>query len=189
MTNKTYTIEVRDGVTIVRGSMEMMAMSKLLLEQPKGCFLNTDLSRILGALVAFGKPEDTEALLAKVKLTNTDRAPGLPADAAEWLANGEQGLSSMAIFVSYFGGSQTDLRTPGDPSDLGRCLNLLKQVPSIPSVEHMRQVSPAWNALVDDWLVLSRSYEREYSAPENHQRTAPTTYALLKEALKKGARQ
>lgn len=77
----------------------------------------------------------------------------IPNTAIVWLAHGERGISSEAIF-SYLTGIplQCRLRPPYDAGDLRRCRRLLAAVPEFAArLGEMRNVSPEWSRLVDRW--------------------------------------
>lgn len=178
-----YSVEVIDGVTIVRGSMPLLEMAALMAKQPAGCFLNGALSKVLGAAAAFGKPTDTEKLLRSHQTMAVGKRPRLPADAAEWLIKGEQGRSSLALFGAFFSYGASTVDHPHDPSDLRRCLLLLKQVPSIPNVEHMRSQSKEWDALADAWSGLTQTLAFECPNWEAGDGSAANTYAAMRRVL------
>ncbi len=79
----------------------------------------------------------------------------------EWLANGERGCSSEAIFTKITGINAcsdfhgvTDI--PHDPADFRRCHLLLEKCPELKLHLHkMRYVSLDWKALVDNWEELT----------------------------------
>lgn len=110
----------------------------------------------------------------------------LSAEAVKWLASGERGMSSEAIFErmtgmpvgSSFGGRRG--WAPADPDDLRRCLLLLDAVPEWKTrIAEMADVNRHWRALVAIWPVLVETFEREMrtTAPN-----APITYALMRQA-------
>lgn len=77
------------------------------------------------------------------------------------------GLSAFAI---KHGGTDHPL----DPSDLCRCLHVSPFPP-----DHMRGLSPEWDALVDHWFELSDLLAEEHSTGR-----APRTYARMKELFR-----
>jgi len=81
-----------------------------------------------------------------------------------WLANGEHGISSKTIF-KYLGkkfGMQIQYEGhPKDPDDFKRCYKLLQAVPQWKDELHkMKEVSPAWANLVDNWDRITQMYEQ-----------------------------
>lgn len=95
---------------------------------------------------------------------------------AEWLANGERGLSSEAI-VQRLTGTPVDTQWdengvtdhPRDPSDFRRCVELLKNVPEArPHLHLMADVSPQWARLVAHWADLENLLAEEEHDPDGH---------------------
>ena len=84
--------------------------------------------------------------------------------AIEWLRSGRRGISSEAIFEAMTGvpvGGHR-LTHPLDPSDLGRCRELLAAVPEFQRrLDEMREVSPQWRALVGHWDELCALQDEE----------------------------
>lgn len=90
----------------------------------------------------------------------------IPNTALAWLAHGERGASSEAIF-SYLTGIPLSTRYcyPHDSGDLRRCRRLLKAVPQFEArIGEMRNVSPQWAALVDHWGELCDLADEDQSA-------------------------
>jgi hypothetical protein len=77
----------------------------------------------------------------------------IPSTAIAWLAHGERGVSSEAIFSYLTGGPINGrLSPPYDTGDLRRCRRLLHAVPEFAArIGEMRNVSSQWAALVDRW--------------------------------------
>lgn len=111
-----------------------------------------------------------------------------------WLATGERGLSSEEI-VSTLTGVRTNISRPGiepaDPGDFRRCELLLREVPAARAhLQHMRQVSPGWEGLVDAWDELVALGEEEVPGIFTRVRRmgrAPRLYARMRE-IRDGAR-
>lgn len=107
--------------------------------------------------------------------------PGL----LEWLLHGETGVSSKTI-VSIITGHMLDQHQsePYDPSDFRRCELLLRRVPSLRAgLGTMRNVSPWWSYLVDNWDRIVETAEGEIPGCFDGGRprgSAPKTYALIK---------
>jgi hypothetical protein len=112
-----------------------------------------------------------------------------------WLAQGDRGMSSEAIVTRLTGvpisrRSRSDI--PYDPSDFRRCELLLRQVPLARlAFNAMRDVSPAWNRLVDAWAELVALGESEVPDAFNSERTAngkaPLMYARMAELRREAA--
>lgn len=82
-----------------------------------------------------------------------------------WLASDDRGLSSEAISRRLFGvppvKSSFDLNDnyPHDPDDFGRCHRFLEAVPEAQAkFSLMKDVSPTWKTLVDNWEELTALY-------------------------------
>lgn len=108
---------------------------------------------------------------------------------AEWLANGEVGLSSLAVVQRLTGVRMTANGhrpegcecVPHDPDDLRRILLMLDAVPAARAyLNLMRDVSEDWRGLIDHWNEIEDQYHRE--APTGR---APKTLAMMR-ALRKG---
>lgn len=86
-----------------------------------------------------------------------------------WAENGEHGLSSKTIFnrlCTTIGVRRLPMgswgeTTPSDPDDFKRCYKLLQAVPQWKAKLHlMKEVSPVWARLVDNWDKLTEMYEQ-----------------------------
>lgn len=102
-----------------------------------------------------------------------------------WLAVGETGESSKAIAFKMIGqGYSRGFPThPRDPDDLNRCLKLLEAVPQIrPRLTEMREVSPEWAALVDQWDEIEASFLEEAGPNWSKARSAKRTYDMMRRA-------
>lgn len=112
----------------------------------------------------------------------------LQAQIAEWLANGETGISSESIALWLgFGVKQTrwgNFNHPHDPDDLNRCLKLLRDVPALrPMLPRMAEVGPVWAALVERWDELEQCQLDEIGIDWCKARSAPRTYALMRSII------
>lgn len=113
----------------------------------------------------------------------------LPPGANEWLAQGERGVSSLAIFTVMTGlnvASGWGLWPPADPSDLRRCELLLRAVPEFRGrLPEMASVSPVWKRLVGTWDELIATMDAESPGWDTGRSGfAPRTYALMRECEK-----
>jgi putative aminopeptidase FrvX len=81
-----------------------------------------------------------------------------------WMLSGDTGISSEAI-VSKMTGLPTRygfMCEPADPSDLGRCLRLLRKFPEWGArIGEMAEVSQRWSALVAHWDEIAAMMEEE----------------------------
>lgn len=72
-----------------------------------------------------------------------------------WLASDDVGMSS-AYLASVLGGFSRPYAHPYDADDFQRCVKLLMAVPAFQGkLAEMRGKSKEWDALLDDWLVIS----------------------------------
>ena len=120
----------------------------------------------------------------------TENGAVVSPEAIQWLANGQRGLSSEAMFTACLGvdaRSQTGLgyySHPRDPDDLCRCVRLIEAVPDVCLVfrEVMPLRSKAWAALIAKWDVLVGTLDREVPDWRTHHRgMAPETFRAMKE--------
>lgn len=83
--------------------------------------------------------------------------------AIEWLVDGEQGLSSRAIFNHLALGRRVDpFHYPADIDDFQRCERLLRSVPEIrPAFGKMATVGPHWPPLVEAWAEVARLLDED----------------------------
>lgn len=163
----TYTVETREGCTLVTGSVPVTQLTALMSAAGKGAVLSDNLARLAGVQFAWGLPADVDALEDKLRAEKlaglisgqTDAAKnGLSEDARRWLAVGEQGMSSCSIFWRLTGFKPDYLADdryyshPHDPGDLRRCMLLLDQVPEFKGrMREMAGCSPEWDALAEPW--------------------------------------
>ena len=100
-----------------------------------------------------------------------------------WWANGERGLSSEAIWYRLLQGLKTHYNHPSDPDDFSRCYKLLKVVPEWKNDLHkLKDLSPAWSNLVDNWDKLVEMFEQnEREGWKNHKEIG--MYQLMKKLI------
>lgn len=187
-----YTVEHRGNCVLIDGPVPASAFPILSKLVPEDSVMDTDAARVLGVTFAFGPEGELTALReahANAAASRSKRLhPNISPQAAEWLANGERGTSSNAIFSHLTGIDATGFHgfdTPYDPADFRRCRLLLERVPElVPLLPAMRSVSPAWSCLVDEWDKISETMDAE--APDWRIRkgqSAPATYQLIKRAI------
>lgn len=191
-----YTVRHEGGCILIFGSVPIADMDGLSRMAPKKSVLAPRLAQISGANIAIGPIEAVKALSKKLAPAAIARARHLYGryDLSEseiaWLAIGERGASSNAIFQATIGVLLHELSNatahPHDPDDLRRCLLLIEQSPSVAAnFQHMRKVSPAWNELVEQWPIICSTFEREapnWRDPDAKWR-APNTFKLIKAAV------
>jgi hypothetical protein len=102
-----------------------------------------------------------------------------------WMANGERGASSDTMCLYLLSGEITTRfpgpAAPADPSDLGRCLDLLTVVPEWRArLPEMAAVSPEWAALVPVWDRIEALYREEGAERTGWARRC---YAAMRAAL------
>lgn len=159
-----YSVVEEKGCTIIYGSIPLSIAASIFKSVPKGSIMDFTLARMLGANIALGLPEDTEAYRHKIapaviaKISETYRNFGLSDEAIQWLAVGEQGNSSKAMFHHITGAtpSPNEINAhPRDVDDLRRCIELEERVPEITgNIGKMAKVSDTWNNLADNWASL-----------------------------------
>lgn len=111
----------------------------------------------------------------------------ISAEAVNWLATGQRGISSNAIFQHLTGVPATRdgwLDHPHDPADFDRCLKLLRAVPELRErLPHMASLSRGWAALVAHWDEIERSHLDEVGLGWAKARSAPKTYDLMRKVI------
>lgn len=100
-----------------------------------------------------------------------------------WQYNsGDTGLSSECMAANLCGLPCRRIYAPTDPADFNRCLGLLDYAPELRVILHrMRDVSAEWEALVDNWDRVEKSFIEEVGkgwAKKN--KSASKTYELMK---------
>jgi len=88
-----------------------------------------------------------------------DQSKTVQQKAMWWIANGEIGLSSKAMW-NYFMGIKAACEHPYDPDDFKRCYKLLEAVPEWKSrVPELKNLSRQWANLAANWDKLTAMYE------------------------------
>jgi hypothetical protein len=102
----------------------------------------------------------------------------------DWLLSDDTGESSKCIVSQLVGGGQRTSH-PYDPDDLGRCVRLLRLVPSLRGrLPAMACVSRQWAALVGAWDELETTLCAELGGYPARYGSAPKTYALMQRLLR-----
>lgn len=100
----------------------------------------------------------------------------------QWQSEGHVGISSATMasialrMKKNFYHSRFD--APSDPSDLRRCMNLVKKIPEIR--EHfsvIAEVCPQFSPIIEHWDELIAMLRREMALGDR----APETYARMKQ--------
>lgn len=164
-------VAYQNHCVMVFGSVPFELFSALSKSLPKDAVMSTLLAQITGATLAMGPPKNIEELclsLAPKRLEEMTRllaGTGLSQKAIEWLAVGQRGLSSEAIFYRLTGHPPKDRvnkHHPHDADDFRRCRMLLEHVPELkPRISEMSDVSPEWAALVRYWDQLCVTLDLE----------------------------
>jgi hypothetical protein len=92
--------------------------------------------------------------------------------------NGEHGMSSMAIYTVLINNgvyakhliedTRKGFPHPHDPDDFRRCYLLLKTVPEWKDKLHlMKQVSPVWSNIIDNWDKLCTMLEQQMQSSKD----------------------
>lgn len=108
---------------------------------------------------------------------------------AQWLATGERGMSSEALFERLTGHRVTTALAramhPRDPNDLRRCLLMLEQCGLASRVHEAADLSAAWARLLGAWPHLVSSLEREVGDWRDARvgAWAPDTYKMMEDLL------
>lgn len=101
--------------------------------------------------------------------------------AANWLQNGETGLSSLTIYHHLTGQEVPAPAVPTDADDLKRCIYLLKHVPEwADRLTELAVLTPQWAALTTAWPQLVNTFERDAASPG---KGYARTNSLLRELL------
>lgn len=102
---------------------------------------------------------------------------------ADWLANGERGISSEKMAEVFSGLPARTLTASGglfsnyphDPSDFERCYKFLEACPEFkPRLSEMKAIHPVWANMVDHWGEMESLYLEERASGK-----APKLYALM----------
>lgn len=103
-----------------------------------------------------------------------------------WLADGETGESSetMAYWLAFNIKRGWGVCHPHDPADFDRCLKLLAAVPELrPDLPRMRELGPAWSALVSRWIEIETCFLSEAGLGWANAARAPKTFVLMRSIL------
>ena len=161
--------------------------------------LDTDAARITGSTFAFGLPDDMARMQAAAEPAalqyQQNARPGIASELAKWIALGERGDSSEALFTRLTGINVTDgasqglarVEHPLDPSDFRRCRLMLEKCPTLlPRLQDAAGMSPQWNGLVMAWDEICRVMDDEAPGWRNPNpmrgQIATQTYDLIKQA-------
>lgn len=89
--------------------------------------------------------------------------------------NGEHGMSSIVLWERLFYPIDSNERNrlnryhPSDPDDFRRCYLLLETVPEWKEKLHLlKDLSPVWSNLVDNWAELTRLLLEQMAGKKNN---------------------
>jgi hypothetical protein len=84
--------------------------------------------------------------------------------ALQWLATDDTGRSSETICFYLLGVDYLYPSHPYDRGDFGRCYRLLEFIPEFRlRLDELRELSPEWYRLIDNWEVLETEYKKDDS--------------------------
>lgn len=196
-----FTHEILCGCSVLRsrqpaGGVPMQAMLEASILHGREAVLDTDMARMLGAVLVVGVPENLSRLKRSRRvaegaaLIEASLPDTLSREARRWAAWGEQGSSSKALFERLTGiklGSYPSTAHPLDPADLRRCMLLLEQVPELAArIHEMSEVSAEWGALAEAWDDLTAGIRNENPDWLSGSRRAPRTAELMEAILASG---
>lgn len=192
-----YTIEHRGECILIDGEVPMSAFGTLVMLAPKDSVMDPDAARMLGVTFAFGPADQLETLRAaradaEVKHQSA-MFPELSPGAQRWLACGERGASSEALFSRLTGVNCTrgyrdgvaKADHPYDPADFRRCRLMLEACPELEArLNDAAGMSKEWAALIQAWGTLCDTLDAECPGWRNpYAGSAPKTYSLIKRAI------
>lgn len=104
-------------------------------------------------------------------------------DVIDWLGGNDTGISSKNIAFEYLGNTRKDKSfAPLDPSDLGRCIRLIRKVPTCRSaIRSLGQVHKKWKILDEHFEELTALMEDEVGINWEKGSRAVKTYERMKE--------
>ena len=190
-----YTVEHRGNCVLVFGEVPLAVFGGLTRMVPKDAVMDTVLARMTGSSFAMGLIVDTKALRESERDSAIARAhalyahTGLSAEAIRWLATGERGASSDAMFFRLAGIKPRDMISevfahPHDPDDLRRCRLLLEQVPELAGrIAEMGGVSPTWAALIAQWDDICLTMDQESPQWRTGKGSAKKTSEMMKRCI------
>jgi len=109
--------------------------------------------------------------------------------AIRWLCGDDTGLSSKAILNHMMGARDADQSYPLDPSDLGRCLRMLRLFPEFKGrMVEMARYGPAWESLSKKWQELELLMINEVGIDWSKGRSARRTFEAIRRAIADGHR-
>lgn len=188
--------ELNGSVVLGFGPQPMDWISKVAKLCGSDAVMDPTVARMAGANLAGGTPAALAALRKRLEAgaleAEQHARPNTSAATVRWLANGERGLSSEAMFTCLTGidatdGSEVDrIAHPYDPADFRRCRLLLEAAPELAGdMVKLRSLSEAWRNLVDNWAEICATMDAEAPKWRDPERgwSCPKTYDLIKRAI------
>ena len=186
----SYTVEHRDGVILVQGSLPIDAFANFATSLGRKAIADPHLARLDGVTFAFGLPDACgvmrKTITAKVM---GDRSSPI----GMWQQIGEHGMSSKWLythleFERLLANDEDPIfpivekcRHPSDPSDLRRCRLMLEMEPQLqPLLHKAKGQSAVWDALLNNWDSLCATMDEE--SPD--WRTAPGAASKTYDAMR-----
>lgn len=204
-------IEQRGDCFFLYGALPIGLFNKIVGLAPSGSVMSTTLARVMGANIAFGPSDQVAEIINLNRFSATAQArklyenatvrkeypfTSLSDKAIQWLAIGEHGRSSVAMFnhltgVSPRGMNESDAAAhPLDPDDFRRCRLLIEQVPELlTQISMMSSISQVWAALVGQWAEICEAMDQESPNWRARSGKANTAHELIEQCLKAGEKQ
>ncbi|MDM0107926.1 hypothetical protein QTH97_23465 [Variovorax sp. J22R24] len=177
----SYRILMREGCRLVYGHMPLSEFLNLVRQAHDRELLHPGLARMLEATAVIGPPEalarirrqETPAAVERMRKQLGRAALLLDPHALRWLAAGEQGPASLALFAlltgvrpRYYRGKTTG-DVPREANAFRRCRLLIEQVPALRRalpVLAERVAEPGiaeWAAIAEAWDDLCAQMDHE----------------------------
>ena len=77
-----------------------------------------------------------------------------------WIFHGRVGISALAITARTLGFKVKAYSYPHDASDIGRCIKMLNECPSV-DINVMKGFHHVWDKLVENWEQITTLYSIE----------------------------
>lgn len=167
-----YSIEHRDGCTIVRGKIPLEQFGAILKKCPEGFVTHGGAAWRIGALAVIGTREGIRALMKSMPPCQAvqeqiarARDSGLPQEAIAWLDSMNRTDAADTMFSVLSGLDilpRSAFRYPSTPNEWMNCRILLEDVPQWRDrLPWMREISREWAQLVDNWDELQALVDGE----------------------------
>ncbi len=187
------TTKIQGAVVLGFGPQDIDFLPKASKICGKGAIVDPGVARMAGAVIAAGLPEALgalrERLTANARLQASADAPNAPPGAVEWLATGERGLSSEALFSCLTGIAVSSARDrkchPHDPADFRRCRLMLEAIPALKDkLGKALSLSPVWWYFITRWAELCKVMDEETPDWRAARGSSPLLYAQIREVIR-----